>query len=63
MGGGDFEAVVEAIELENEETRRVNAVLRELIEDTQNVNKVLENVIKAEVSRDKKTGFIKEMLR
>lgn len=62
MDTKDFEAVVCTIEHENDETRKINTELRELIEDTQKINQILEENIKNEISKDIKSPFIRDML-
>lgn len=62
MDTKDFEAVICAIEHENDETRKINTELRVLIEDTQKVNQILEENIKNEISKDTKSPFIRDML-
>lgn len=62
MDTKDFESVVCEIEHENDETRKINSELRELIEDTEKINRILEENIKNEISKDTKLPFIKDML-
>lgn len=59
----DFAAIVDEIESKNNEIRQMNTRLRELIDDTQAINSILAESIKAEIAKEKKCDFIKEMLK